>query len=123
MLVPPYPRLATDPSLGVHRAKLYGLCEKKNGIAPTDRHKVGREKRNSLPLAFIKVQDASRLGCETWVAGKDATNLGAGGPPFPPATSFKQRPSPVSFLISPHALRIVCATCSRSPAGCPSAWQ
>jgi len=83
MLVPPYPRLATDPSLGVHRAKLYGLCEKKNGIAPTDRHKVGREKRNSLPLAFIKVQDASRLGCEIWVAGKVQPTSGRAARPSP----------------------------------------
>ena len=35
--------------------------------------KVGREERDSLPPAFIEVQDACRLGCEIWVAGKDPT--------------------------------------------------
>ena len=34
---------------------------------------VGREERNSLPQAFIEVQDASCLGCEIWVARKDPT--------------------------------------------------
>jgi len=37
--------------------------------------KVGREKRNSLPQTFIEVEDASRLGCEIWVAGKDPTAM------------------------------------------------
>jgi hypothetical protein len=34
---------------------------------------VGGAERDSLPQAFIEVQDASRFGCEIWVAGKDPT--------------------------------------------------
>src|SRR5260370_18701828 len=51
-------------------------------LAPTSLHaglfvggndKVGGAERDSFPPAFIEVQDASRLGREIWVAGKDPT--------------------------------------------------
>src|SRR5260370_12430021 len=35
--------------------------------------KVGGAERDSLPQAFIEVQDASHLGREIWVTGKDPT--------------------------------------------------
>jgi hypothetical protein len=35
--------------------------------------KVGGAERDCFPPAFIEVQDASRFGCEIWVAGKDPT--------------------------------------------------
>jgi hypothetical protein len=35
--------------------------------------KIGGAERDSLPQAFLEVQDASRLGGEIWVAGKDPT--------------------------------------------------
>jgi hypothetical protein len=43
------------------------------GLFVGGKDKVGREERASLPAAFIEVQDASRLGCEIWVAGEDPT--------------------------------------------------
>ena len=37
--------------------------------------KICGAERDSLPQAFLEVQDASRLGCEIWIAGKDPTAM------------------------------------------------
>src|SRR5580692_1680826 len=45
------------------------------GLLVSGNDEVGRRKRDSLPQAFIEVQDAPRLGCEIWIAGKDPTAM------------------------------------------------
>ena len=50
--------------------------------------KVGGAERDSLPQAFIEVQDAPRLGCEIWVAGKDPTAV------LPRTKGIRVQPAP-----------------------------
>jgi hypothetical protein len=63
--------------------------------------KVGREKRNSLPQTFIEVQDASRLGREIWVAGKDPTAM----LPRPKGVGIQPAPQGSAADLSHQALR------------------
>ena len=63
--------------------------------------KVGREERDSLPPAFLEVQDASRLGGEIWVAGKDPTAV------LPRTKGIRIQPAPQGSAadLSHQALR------------------
>ena len=63
--------------------------------------KVGGAERDTLPQAFLEVQDASRLGCEIWVAGKDPTAV------LPRTKSIRIQPAPQGGAadLSPQALR------------------
>src|SRR5580693_7731004 len=45
------------------------------GLLVSGNDEVGRRKRDSLPQAFIEVQDAPRLGCEIWIARKNPTAM------------------------------------------------
>jgi hypothetical protein len=62
---------------GSHRESgLLATASLHAGLFVGGNDKVGREERDSLPQAFIEVQDASRLGCEIWwVARKDPTAM------------------------------------------------
>jgi hypothetical protein len=58
---------------GSHRESgLFATASLHAGLFVGGNDKVGREERDSLPPAFIEVQDASRLGYEIWVAGKSS---------------------------------------------------
>jgi hypothetical protein len=71
------------------------------GLFVGGNEKVGGAERDSSPLAFIEVQDASRIGCEIWVARKAPTAV------LPRTKGIRIQPTPQGSAadLSHQALR------------------